>query len=81
MFNVILSVLLAQPAFAGKENAYTALRVDVGKDAGLCPGTNQQLDIFATDAAKGKETKVKFGDWKELDITWDIGPVSPKGVL
>ncbi len=76
----VLAALLCAPAHAKKPQAYTAVRIDLEGRPGLCPGEFQKLDIFATDET-GKERKIKFGQWKEFDLAWDIGPVSPKGGL
>lgn len=72
-------LFLAVTADAKKPKVYTAVRIDVEGKPGLCPGDFQKLDLFATEG--GKETKVKFGAWKEFAITWDIGAPSPKGGL
>lgn len=77
-------LLLSSVAFTSvaqaKPKEFTSVRVDLEGREGLCPGESQKIDLFATDT-KGKESKVRFGGWKQFNMSWDIGPVSPKGAL
>jgi hypothetical protein len=78
---LLLTALLASvPAHAKKDRATTAVRIDLEGSPGLCPGDVQKLDLYGTDDT-GRERKIQLGQWKELQLAWDIGAVSPKGVL
>jgi len=80
MLTVLTTLLLSAPAHAKKDRTYTAVRVDLDGRPGLCSGEVQKLGLYGTDD-KGKERKIRFGQWKAFQISWDIGPVSPKGAL
>ena len=80
MLLLLTALLSPLPAHAKKPRVYTAVRLDLEGRPGLCPGKFQKIDLYGTDDA-GKERKIRFGQWKEFDIAWDIGPVSPKGGL
>jgi len=80
MMLLLTALLTSVPAHAKKDRAYTAIRVDLEGRTGLCPGEFQKLDLYGTDDS-GKERKIRFGQWKEFQLGWDIGPVSKKGVL
>jgi hypothetical protein len=75
----MLALLLLAPHAHAKPKVFTAVRIDLEGRAGLCPGEFQKLDVFGTE--DGKESKVKAGSWKDFSITWELGPVSPKGAL
>lgn len=79
LFLVLATPLLVSPASA-KPKEFAALRVDLEGATGLCPGASQRIDVFGTDAT-GKEFPVRAAAWKQLAMTWDIGPVSKKGAL
>ena len=77
---MLLQTLVFFGQFAlAKPKLYTSVRIDLEAKTGLCPGEYQKLDVFAV--AGEKESKLKFGAWKEFNIVWDIGPVSSKGGL
>lgn len=80
MLFLLTVLMMSVPAHAKKDRQYTAVRIDLEGRSGLCAGEFQKLDLYGTDDT-GKERKIKFGQWKEFQVAWDIGPVSNKGVL
>ncbi len=77
---MILSALVLGTTALAKPKVYTSVNIDLQGKTGLCPGEHQKLDLVTMDAA-GKDSRVKFGTWKQFEITWDVGPVSTKGEL
>jgi hypothetical protein len=80
MLSIALLLALSPTAHAKKDRAYTSVRIDLEGRTGLCAGQSTKLDLFGTDD-KGKERKIRFGQWKAFDIAWGIGPVTTKGRL
>ena len=76
----LFSLLVYTPLAQAKPKEYTSFRVDLDGKTALCPGETQDIDLFGTDA-KGKETKVRFGNWDQFQMTWELGEVSKKGFL